>query len=173
MLFRSGVPVLKINAPRRIGLNKLLFKIPQLTLTEKIIRKWKMPECIEATTVEIQNLLQQEFQYETPKAFFESLRLLAVDDFHSNGFGTLNEETKRKIETCFQNIEEQGIDRRAIAIESRYSWIQSICNEVLQIETISQSTSDKLDKIFTHKIDRKSTRLNSSHVSESRMPSSA
>jgi len=146
------VSVVKVNAPRRIGLDKLLFAIPLLISKEKVSRKWKMPEHAEQGCNEIQHLLEQEFKYEKPKAFFESLRLLSADDFHSNGFGSLSEKTRIKIETHFEKIESLGIDRRTVSIESRYSWIQSVCEQVLHIQQVSQSLSDKLDKIFTHKV---------------------
>ncbi|MBM4165767.1 MAG: ferrous iron transport protein B [Ignavibacteria bacterium] len=147
-----GVPVIKVNAPQKKGIDKLLFAITDLSTSQIVSRQWKMPEEVERSCSEIQQLLSQEKKYTSSLAFFESLRLLSVDDFHSNGFETLNNETKKKIETHLKNLDESGIDRRAIAIESRYSWIQSVCQQVLHIETVSQSISDKLDKIFTHKV---------------------
>jgi len=147
-----GVPVVKINAPRKTGLDKLLFAIPQLSTSKQTERKWKMPERVEDATTEIQQLLKQAYQYEFPKAFFETLRLLSSDDLHTNGNGSLDNNIRTKLETHFQTFDKLGIDRRAVAIESRYSWIQSVCSQVLHVETVSQSLSDKLDKIFTHKI---------------------
>ena len=42
-----------------------------------------------------------------------------------------------------------------------------------EIQFIDQTFRDGQQSLWGMKIDRKSTRLNSSHVSESRMPSSA
>jgi ferrous iron transport protein B len=147
-----GVPVVEVNALQKFGLEKLKKALLHLHQQKNILRLWKMPEPVEKSCEEIQKVLEQEYRYSSPVAFFESLRLLSSDTFQSNGNETSNGTVKKIVESNYQKLELFEIDRHAVAIESRYAWIQSLCIHVLKVQKTAETISDKLDRIFTHKI---------------------
>ena len=71
-------------------------------------------------------------------------------------------------------------DKRYDPITGQLGFAASAAPDLLERARLAEAVTlealmalDSLDMTDTHRQDRKSTRLNSSHVSESRMPSSA
>ena len=126
-------------------------------------------------------ILSERFAYLTELQDRKKVILESIDSQ-----GKLTPELKNKIETSLLKTEIEDLylpykpkrrTRATIArekgLDALAQWIKALNQPDAAINDLSQEASKYIDIEKGVKTDRKSTRLNSSHVSQSRMPSSA
>ncbi|MBI5385737.1 MAG: ferrous iron transport protein B [Verrucomicrobia bacterium] len=90
----------------------------------------------------------------TPRhSFAEALLLLSDDKFIDSSGGHYPPATRQTVEAARRRLEEEGVDWRSAAIESRYSRISAIQQAVTTDRLVAAETfSDRLDRVLTHKV---------------------
>ncbi|MEK7262922.1 MAG: ferrous iron transport protein B [Bacteroidota bacterium] len=146
-----GVPVVVTLVSQKKGLTELTKLMMNFSEFSKPSRRWRMQEGVENSIAKIQSVLEAKYTLRSPVAFLEALQICTTDEWRTNGYASMDDEGIKTIEENFQRIKYLGFDRRRVAIDARYSYIHSVCSQVVEKEITGQSLTDKLDKIFTHK----------------------
>ena len=146
---RLGVPVIPTVASKRIGMPALRQTLSQAVLPTPTLCA-PLPEALDREARELAPLLV----HSPPTArFSEALRLLTLCEPTPENDSKLPEEVRRRLREAQARLTAEGLDPTAAAIDARYNWIGSICQEAVRGGNLGvPSLSDKLDAILTHRL---------------------
>jgi ferrous iron transport protein B len=147
-----GVPVIVTLVSKKQGVSALKNAMQKFSEYSVPSRRWRMPEGVENVVATIQALLEEKYLLNTPTAFVEAIQICTTDDWKVNGYASMDDASVKIIEENFKRINFLGFDRRRVAVESRYSYIHSVCSQVAEKEIVGKTLTDRLDKICTHRI---------------------
>ena len=135
---KLGTKVIKISALKEMGIDELIEVInEEFSIKKQKIYNQSLENCI----LNIEQKLNQNLQHKR----FISIKLLEKD-------GRFYNYKTNEISIIIGNEEQNyGTDLEEIIATERYTYIEKIKKEVAQKTKISETLSDKLDKIFLNK----------------------
>jgi ferrous iron transport protein B len=158
-----GVPVYPITANKGTGIPTLregvIAQMVQsraagastLRSLKEIRRFYKLPEGISEKLSDLAELIARN----RPQSAVcpEAEALLALTDERASESIAASEEIRSAILQARGVLETAGIDWKSAAIEGRYAYISEVQDRVVtETSTLTETFSDKLDRILTHRI---------------------
>jgi len=111
-----------------------------------------LPEPVERETEELAGILGRVHQFRPPRARSEAIALLGAESAHLERMNHFTPEVLAHVRRDHQKLDFLGFDRRAVFIESRYTWVRTVCTHaVTRPATEGMSRSDRLDAVLTHR----------------------
>ena len=148
-----GVPVVPVVATKKTGIPELRKTIAATTSMPARERRWILPRVVEDDILALCGRLQDAHGLREPEALNEAIDLLSGNGDGNNHSARLTEDILEFAERSRKGLDEHGIDRASVFVESRYQWIQQVCDRVVQRNHLSgPSLSDRLDRVLTHKV---------------------
>ncbi|MEW6509908.1 MAG: ferrous iron transport protein B, partial [Bacteroidota bacterium] len=148
-----GVPVIPTVASKGIGIGQLA-QAAFATRTPSDRRKlWRLPEPVERETEELVGILQDVHHLPPPHALHEAIGLLTADGALVDRMNRYAPDVVAHVHSDHQKLDFLGYDRRSVFVESRYTWIKSVCARTVTHRPVSGSSwSDRIDAVLTHKV---------------------
>ncbi len=149
-----GVPVVPMSAHRGQGLTELKNAIVQQLRAPSVPREIIPLESDVARLVDqVSKTLIKHKLVTLDSAKGEALRLISSQKalLHPR-IVKAGEEVYKVVESVRQQLATQGIVWHALEAESRYRWIESTLQKVSKQRAVSQSLSDRLDHVLTHRV---------------------
>ncbi len=145
-----GVPIIPVVASKEVGLIPLKQAITR-ELEKPPARTWTLPVEIESEVQALALEFEKAHSMDNATAFANALAALSEDEH------TIHENFPKSVHSTIVNaqakLEATGLDWRDAMVESRYTWIQSICAQVVkQGDPNAVTMSEKIDHVLTHKV---------------------
>ena len=135
---KLGAKVCKISALKETGIDEL---IKEINKSGKSIKINTFDLCIENAIEKINFELNKKLSHKR----FVAVKLIENDE-------RFKDNSNKNIEKIVQDIEKDyDTDMEEIIATQRYDFVERICKETVKIKKTSDTTSDKLDKIFLNK----------------------
>lgn len=149
-----GVPVIPLIASCGYGIEKLkkaiLQQLQSPTPAREVIG---LPEPVAAYIDEIAHFLATHRLTPEESARGEALRLISSETAHTHPrFASQDAALRALISHAREELTKQGQTWWALEAEMRYQWIESILPLVSARKTIPPSISDRIDRLFTHRV---------------------
>jgi len=146
-----GVPVIPTVASRGEGVDELGAALLASGTTTRA-GGVRLPDAVERETGELAGMLEHVHHLRPPHARTEAIALLAAEGSHLEGMNHFAPEVLAHVRRDHEKLEFLGFDRRAVFVESRYTWIRNVCmHAVTRPATQGMSRSDRLDAVLTHR----------------------
>ncbi|MCC2668060.1 MAG: hypothetical protein K0Q72_531 [Armatimonadetes bacterium] len=154
-----GIPVIPTVAAKGKGIDLLRERL-QLPAPKLPVRRWPLPDALKPEVVDLAHLLVDERLCSSTGAFFVALSILTSPNASLNDPAAApaataingNARVQRQVEAARRRMEAAGEDPTSAEIETRYEWIQGVCDRVTRQGEIPTTWSDRLDRFATHRI---------------------
>ncbi len=146
-----GIPVVPCVASRGEGLARLV-ELAGAELPPPPTRRWKLPEREERAATTLASTLQSDGSSEARTALFKALTLLCEDNADERLLKGLTPQALAAVRTSRTELGESLSEIDSVVIESRYAWIQDVCDRVCRQGEIPITWSDRIDRVATHRI---------------------
>jgi ferrous iron transport protein B len=149
-----GVPVIPLSANRGQGLSELKAAIIlQLKAPSKTRDFINLQTEVAASINRISETLITNKLSSIESAKGEALRLISSEKglLHPR-YSKAGSDLSQQIGSARHQLESTGTDWRALEADARYQWIESVLKTVSKQRQVSDSTSDRLDRVLTHRL---------------------
>jgi len=147
-----GVPVVPTVASRSEGVSGLSAALVAAGAASQP-GGMQLPEPVERETEELAGILSQAHHLRPQQARSEAMLLLAAESSRLERMDHLPPEILAHVRRDHEKLDFLGFDRRAVFVESRYSWVRTVCaRAVTRPASQGMSRSDRLDALLTHRI---------------------
>jgi ferrous iron transport protein B len=150
---RLGVPVLAVQANRRVGIEQLAASLSEIINGSKAPRENPFPPEFQRHASEFSAWLNTTSPHPVPQFLVE--RLLLDGDGYLEGEllnGTTTEGTQ-KLRAARESLTAAGFPVPAVEAMARYDWVARVLKDVSQRPNDHRpTTSDRIDAVLTHKI---------------------
>jgi ferrous iron transport protein B len=151
---RLGVPVIPMVASRRLGVPELreaIFK--QIRNPRPADEVVPLPAAVSECVDAVAGVLTRRKMVEDRAARGEALRLISSENALEHlRFANGGDELAQRVRDARHQIEAMGVSWSAAEAEARYRWIEETVSRVRRQRPVEPSPSDRLDRVFTHRI---------------------
>lgn len=144
-----GVPVIPTVASKRRGLDKIR-EVLARPVPRPAARRWSMPAEMQVEVDALAQLLVEENAVPASGAFFGALTLLS--EAKEDDVVQPSPRMAAALDAARKRLEAAGIDPTSEVVESRYAWINDICDRVTQQGEIPVTWTDRVDSVATHRV---------------------
>ncbi|MBV9463903.1 MAG: ferrous iron transport protein B [Verrucomicrobiae bacterium] len=149
-----GVTVVPIVASEEKGLDQLRFAILRLLQNPNVpARTLPLKGLVEFQVRKVAQVLVDEKLVPDTGARGEALRLISSTGAADHPRYKNAARLQQSIQACRDNLAGAHFQWHALEAEARYAWIENVLSAaVIQPGMVPQTTSDRLDRVFTHKV---------------------
>lgn len=149
-----GVPVIAMSANRGQGLSELKEAIIQQLRTPCVAAEIvPLPPDVAKLVAEVSTVLVKDHSIAAEAVKGEALRIISSEKalahirFDRNGSGLRDTVTSVR-----KRLTEAGTPWHSLEAEARYRWIEDTLHKVSKQREVSQTQSDRIDQVLTHRI---------------------
>lgn len=149
-----GTAFIPMIASKGVGVDTLLSSVDHASMLVHNKRQWPIPEPVRKEHEELVSLLVKNEKMPDHVAYHEAQSLLATLDPHQPKSYTLTPETLSHLLIDHQTLQDSGIDRHSVFVESRYRWITSVYKKSVRhtADRRRQTIHDTIDAVLTHRV---------------------
>ena len=148
-----GVPVIPTVASRSEGITELVSAVDGLKGGSRPTSPWRLPGPVERETEELAGILHDVHHIAPAHARHEAISLLTAESAVLDRMDRFAPEVIAHVRRDHEKLDFLGFDRRSVFVESRYSWIKSLCTQSVQRTLLhGASLSDRIDAVVTHRV---------------------
>jgi ferrous iron transport protein B len=149
-----GVQFIPMTASKGTGVDALLASMTSIPSRSAANRRWTIPEPVKREHDELVALLITNDQLREPAAYHEAQMLLSSSRPLSAFASQYSHETLSHVTLDHQNLQQAGVDRHSVFVESRYRWINSVYKKCVVHSAVRrrQTMHDSIDAVVTHRI---------------------
>ncbi|MDD4568587.1 MAG: ferrous iron transport protein B [Tepidanaerobacteraceae bacterium] len=148
-----GVPIVPTVASRQQGIDKLKTKISETISSDAKVKKITYGQDIDNVITSIKETIQQTTSATDYPPDWIALKLLENDKYIIDFIDKKEPKILNNAKTYMNDLTNQvGLDPEMIIVDKRYEFIgNAVCKSVIKPKQHTDSTSDKIDKVLTHK----------------------
>jgi ferrous iron transport protein B len=150
---RLGIPVVEVQANRRIGVDELKRALATAAEAKPAERRSPFPETFQAETAKLQAAWKDR-SGELPRYLAERL-LLDTSGYLQGALSTggQNGAAAAELSAARERLAAAGMPVPAVEAQARYGWVAEVLSGVVARPAQPPvSSSDRLDKFLTHKL---------------------
>jgi len=149
-----GVPVVPTIASRGEGIRELTAALSGVRrVADAPSNRWRLPAPVERETDELAGILEDVHNIAPAHARHEAISLLTAESALLDRMDRFSPEVIAHVRRDHAKLDFLGIDRRSVFVESRYTWIKSVCMEAMaRNPAAGMSLSDRIDAVVTHRV---------------------
>lgn len=146
-----GVKVIPTVGSKGKGIRELKKAIQTEFAVSSSVRKWNLPDVVREEQEELAAMLVEHNKHSLDAAYHDAAILISTPKELNEFTGEVAREVLDHVILDHKRLDLLGFNRHSIFVESRYTWIRSICKQVVTMGQRKENYTDKIDAVVTHR----------------------